>query len=218
MFFTEENGKKCDKIRNEIEKFENKEKFFYCLASLVESIDAVANTASVYGAYLKKFKKSALKELYLKKLDLTTGNKGEVFCEDANILINKIKGDILYLDPPYVARRYDTNYHVLETIAKNDRPELRGKTALRPEEGKSSKWCSKREATQTFIELIKAAEFKYIFVSYSNEGLIKDVESILSNFGQTKVYTKEYRRFKADSSREHKASSVEEKIYCLKKC
>jgi len=35
------------------------------LASLVESADKVANTASVYGAFLKHIKKSASKELIL---------------------------------------------------------------------------------------------------------------------------------------------------------
>jgi len=41
------------------------------LASLVESADKVANTASVYGAFLKHIKKSASKEYQRFKADKT---------------------------------------------------------------------------------------------------------------------------------------------------
>ena len=50
----------------------------------------------------------------------------EVYIEDVNDLIPKIKGDILYLDPPYTPTQYISQYHVLETIAKNDNPETHG--------------------------------------------------------------------------------------------
>ena len=42
----------------------------------------------------------------------------KVFNEDINEVVGKVKGDILYLDPPYNHRQYATNYHMLETIAK----------------------------------------------------------------------------------------------------
>ena len=58
-----------------------------------------------------------------------------VFNEDINKLI-KVKGDILYLDPPYNQRQYATNYHILETIAKYDNPNIHGKTGLRDYETK----------------------------------------------------------------------------------
>ena len=42
------------------------DEYFFLLTSLLEAIDKVANTASVYGAFLKKLKKSAEKSLELK--------------------------------------------------------------------------------------------------------------------------------------------------------
>ncbi len=39
--------------------------YFFLLATLIENIDKVANTASVYGAFLKKVKKSAAKPLVM---------------------------------------------------------------------------------------------------------------------------------------------------------
>ena len=60
-YFSESNGKKIDAIRQKIEVWNEERKidttvYFHLLASLVESADKVANTASVYGAYLKKSK------------------------------------------------------------------------------------------------------------------------------------------------------------------
>ena len=109
-YFSDFNGKKCDAIRQELEKlYKNKEinehQYNYFLASLINSIDKHANTASVYGAFLKSLKKSAVKDFELELLPIIDGNKdGKVYNEDINILIKKIKGDILYLAPPYNAR------------------------------------------------------------------------------------------------------------------
>lgn len=69
-YFTDFNGKKCDSIRIELEKLYSKGKindqeYFYYLASLINSIDKYANTASVYGAFLKNFKKTASREFTL---------------------------------------------------------------------------------------------------------------------------------------------------------
>ena len=42
-----------------------------------------------------------------------------------------MRGDILYLDPPYNARQYIANYHLLETVARYDSPKIKGLTGLR---------------------------------------------------------------------------------------
>ena len=121
-YFSDFNGKKCDAIRQELEKLYrdkaiDEHQYNYFLASLINSIDKHANTASVYGAFLKSLKKSAVKDFELELLPIIDGNKdGKAYNEDINILIKKIKGDILYLDPPYNARQYSANYHLLETI------------------------------------------------------------------------------------------------------
>lgn len=54
--------------------------YYFLLASLLESADKVANTASVYGAYLKKIKKSAAKPIKIlgAEFDLTASSH-EVF-------------------------------------------------------------------------------------------------------------------------------------------
>jgi adenine-specific DNA-methyltransferase len=77
------------------------------LASLLESIDKVANTASVYGAFLKKFKKTAEKLMILKPAEFhLNNNEYKVFNKNINDLILESSHDVVYLDPPYNHRQY----------------------------------------------------------------------------------------------------------------
>lgn len=223
-YFTDENGKRCDAIRTEIEQFFSSGKitsqmYYWLLASLINSIDKYANTASVYGAFLKHIKKSAQKEFKLELLPVINGNPGKVYNQDINQLITNISGDVLYLDPPYNARQYCTNYHVLETIARYDNPVLSGKTGLRDYNNQKSKYCSGRTVEDSFDELISKANFKYIFLSYNNEGLMSldTIKEIMGRYGKYEVFTTEYHRFRADKeeNRNHKASSTTEYLHCL---
>ena len=168
LYFSEHNGKKIDAIRTKIEFWKTEKKissalYYFLLASLLESADKVANTASVYGAFLKKIKKTAQKELILEPAIFEINSHShEVYNEDSNILIKKIEGDILYLDPPYNAREYGANYHLLNTIAKYDRFTPKGKTGLR--DYSKSAFCKKKEVEKSFDDLIKNANFKYILL------------------------------------------------------
>lgn len=225
-YFTDSNGEKCDAIRTFLEEAHSSgeigdAEYIYYLASLINSIDKYANTASVYAAFLKHIKKSAAKDFILSLLPVISGQAGKVHNEDVNVLIKKISGDILYLDPPYNARQYSANYHILETIAKYDNPALRGITGLRDYEQQKSSFCSKRAASAALDTLIKNADFGYIFLSYNNEGLMSadTIRDIMSAYGDYSVYTREYKRFKADKDENRRiaGSEVVEYIHCLKK-
>ncbi len=223
MYFSKYNAKKCDAIRIAIEEWYQSAKiteneYFFLLGSLINSIDKYANTASVYGAYLKKLKKSALKEMELSPLPILEGTgECKVYNEDISELIKNVSGDILYLDPPYNARQYCSNYHMLETIAKYDNPEIKGKTGLRDYADQKSVFCVKSKVADAFADLIKHAKFKYIFLSYNNEGLMSfdTIEKIMKKYGKYKVYMRQYRRFKADNARDCKSDSTVEYLHCL---
>ena len=209
MFFTSENAKKCDIIRVHIEKlftFSKEitvEEYRFLLASLIVSTDKRANTTSVYGAYLKQYKKSALKPIILtpihKKTNIVVSNNS-VF----NMLAESIteKCDVVYIDPPYNQRQYAANYSPLNYIAQyNSEVVLTGKTGLIKDYNKS-KFCSKPQVKTVFIELIQNIQCRYIIMSYNNEGLldIDTLKTILKEKGDVKLYKIQYNKFKAQQN------------------
>lgn len=209
QYFSDENGMRCDVIRQKIEVWKDEklisdDEYYFLVASLIESIDKYANTASVYGAFLKQIKKTAQKSLVLKPAELIVNEQNhEVFNADINEVATKVSGDILYLDPPYNQRQYATNYHLLETIARYDNPKIYGKTGLRNYEKEKSLYCSRSQVKKAFKDLILKAQVKYIFLSYNNEGLmtIDDIKEIMSLRGKYGHFTMGYNRFKADKSK-----------------
>lgn len=224
-YFTDQNGKRIDAIRLQIETWKQSEElsengYYFLLASLLESADKVANTASVYGAFLKHIKKTAQQTLTFKPAVFEVNNGvHQVFQGDANEVIKQIEGDILYLDPPYNARQYGSNYHLLNTIAAYQEFEPKGVTGL-PSYNRSA-YCSKASVRHSFDDLIAQAKFRYVFLSYNNEGLLshQEISDILSSYGKVTVKTQSYQRFKADKTenRNHSATSTLEYLFCLEK-
>lgn len=225
QYFKAENGKRIDAIRKKIENWKTSNKisdnmYYFLLASLLESADKVANTASVYGAFLKHIKKSAQKDLWIEPaIFIENENEHLVFNENSNDLIQKIFGDILYLDPPYNAREYGANYHLLNTIAKYDTFIPKGKTGLR--DYQKSNFCKKNQVSEAFENLIKSANFNYIFLSYNNEGLMPsdEIQKIMKKYGKYDLITTDYARFRADKeeNRNHKANKTIEYLHILEK-
>jgi adenine-specific DNA-methyltransferase len=226
LYFSDENALKIDTIRLKIENwFKDKKicerEYFYLLGTLIEASDKVANTASVYGAFLKSLKKSAQKELQLEYNEIIFGDKENiVFNDDIIKILNVEKIDLLYLDPPYNARQYCSNYHMLETISKYDSPQLSGKTGLRNYQKQKSKFCGRNSVKEEFERIVKKTNAKYILLSYNNEGLmtIKDVQEILSLRGEPKTFILKYKRFKADKTenRNHKSDCTYEYLHFVK--
>ena len=223
MYFSGDNGRKIDAVRTKIEEWHlthyiDDREYYFLLCSLLESADAVANTASVYGAYLKKIKASAANPLVIAPAYFTVNDhEHRVFSMDANELIERIHGDILYLDPPYNTRQYGANYHLLNTIASYKPFSPKGKTGL-PQYTKSL-YCSRTQVAVAFEDLIRKAQFRYIFLSYNNEGLLSSdtIRTIMSRYGKYSLFSTDYQRFKADSSthRAHKAKATVEFLHVL---
>lgn len=222
QYFSDDNGAKIDAIRVKIEQWRKQglddAAYFHLLASLLESADKVANTASVYGAFLKTLKKSAAKPIILEPAVFEySKNQHVVFNEDSNQLIQKIEGDILYLDPPYNAREYGANYHLLNTIALYDAFTPRGKTGLRDYE--KSHWCKKTKVANELETLIRNANFEWIFLSYNDEGLLglEQIRAIFERYGIYQLKSQKYQRFKADSNRTYKQDFTIEHLHILHK-
>lgn len=205
QYFTDDNAQKIDAIRCEIQKWENilpKEKINFLLGILMCSADKVSNTSGTYGAFLKIWRSMALKKIILEKPEFSSKGKNYIFQDDVlNFVKRNKKFDIVYLDPPYNKRQYASNFHVLESIVVNDHQELKGITGLRNYDKQKSDYCMVRKVKKAFSDLIENIDSKYIVMSYSTEGLLKESEilEILKKKGNVSVYKNNYRRFKTNS-------------------
>lgn len=231
LFFTKDNARRIDVIRTELNNMLsnntiNKKQFYFLLGSLIVSADKVSNTASVYGAYLKKFKASAVKKLKIEPLHESTDDIIHLVMNcDVNYIdeykeVEDKNFDVVYLDPPYNNRQYGANYCPLNYIAYYDNNiSVKGKTGLLENYNKSS-FCKKKGLNEVFDELIgklikKSA--KYIFISYNDEGLltIKELREILQKYGSVELKEKKYKRFKS-SIEDESNETVQELLWCLK--
>ena len=130
----------------------------------------------------------------------------DIYREDANELVRKVKADVAFVDPPYNSRQYSRFYHVLENIAQWKKPELEG-TALKPKPENMSEYC-RNQAPKVFDDLISNMDVKYIVVTYNNtyrsrssssrnKISLEEIRRILEKRGETKVYEKAHPCFNA---------------------
>lgn len=208
MFYTVENAKIIDGIRYQIEEWKKSNSitqndYNFLLASLLVSADQYSNIPAVYGCYLKNFKDKALKNFVLKPIhkNMENANDGNktLFVSNESEELKKETFDIVYCDPPYNERQYSKNYFVLNMIALSENhPNVKGVTGI-PENSYISPFCQKKSVKKAFEDMVQNINSKYIFISYSSEGLISkdDFVKMLEKYGKVEVYEKEYKRFKS---------------------
>ena len=219
MYFSEKNGIKIDTYRAGIETLFSEGKIDeidrdYLLYRLLEAISDVSNTAGVYGAFLKHWDSRALKELELnerediKSKQVTNVIKFNDFLEN---IIKDVDCDILYLDPPYTQNQYGTQYHLLETIVKNDNPSISAITGSRPTGPMRSDWSKEYKVHILLEKILAETKAKYVVLSYSNDGLMskKYIESLFKRYGIESTYEcrkinyKKYENWKSENDEKH---------------
>ena len=176
--------------------------FAILLASLIYSIDRLANTLGHYEAYVKKA--ITPRKLILRMIDVNNFSGAEIYQEDANQLARNIHADVVYIDPPYNSRQYSRFYHLLETLVQWTKPALFG-VAMKPKEENMSVYC-RSSAFTAFQDLIAHIDARYLIVSYNNtykskssssENKIKldQIEEALNKCGETHIYEHAYSPF-----------------------
>lgn len=232
MFFQEDNAKRIDFIRNKIEELYNQDvlsrnEYIFLLASLIESVMRVSNTSGTYEAFFKTWesrskRKMLLLPLSLERKNVLTPSKNKVFNVDANDLARKISGDIVYIDTPYTVTQYASAYHLLETIALNDQPELVGKTGRRKGR-KMSDYNRKQKALLEFSDLFRQLNFDHIIMSYSNQSIvpIDRILDLIKQFaipGTIDVKKTDYREYKnLNESSKRNGNHLQEYLIYFKK-
>ncbi len=230
MYFTEENAIKIDGIRIDLEEMYKRgvldeAEYSYLLASLLESTLKVSNTSGTYQAFFKFWEQRALKELTIEPLELCQKELHGVnsfYNINTNKLVRTIAGDIAYIDPPYTATQYTNSYHVLETIAKYDSPELFGKTGRRYNRELSG-YSNVQRAIIEFEDLFRQLDFTHILISYSNQSIVslEDMISLAKRFavnGKVIVEQSEYREYSTNNaSYKRNGENLKETIIYFKK-
>lgn len=218
MYFSAENAGKIDYIRDEIEfwflnNLISNDEYNYLLASLIESISKVSNTAGVYGAYLKHWDSRALKKLEYIPVDSNYAdfNKLTIFNGKIEELVGNVECDVLYLDPPYTQNQYGTQYHLLETLILNDSPNISKITGSRPTTPMRSDWSKDLKCHILLDEILSKTKAKHILFSYSSDGFMsKDfIASVMVRYGKKDSFEcrniayKKYKNHKSKGEKEH---------------
>lgn len=183
MYFSEFNAQRIDYIRHIIEDWYvthaiNENEYCYLLCCLLESISKVANVAGVYGAFLKKWDPRAVKNIVFLEPETdfseTPLSPHNVRTLNSNIeeIISDVDCDILYLDPPYTHNSYSVQYHILETIIRNDNPELKGITGARKYSNIFNRWSKRYEVEVAFEKVVAETRATHVVMSYSSDGLM----------------------------------------------
>lgn len=221
LYFSNENGLRIQAIRDHVEnwsraKLITQQERAWLVASLLEGADRVANTASVYGAYLKHVKRSAQNPLKLCMPMPVASPHSEgqhrAFCEDSEHLLRELSDahlTLVYIDPPYNSRQYNANYHILETIARwdLDQFEPKGVTGLRNSRENRSDYCSKPKVLAAFRRLLSLMNTDHVLFSYSNEGLVskQELEAMFHDYCcDVRFEELPYKRFRADNDGENR--------------
>lgn len=235
LFFHEMAGKNIDtyrfKLKSEINsgKISAEQADFY-LFYLMAYACKVANTTSVFGAYLKSDPKYRPLDLdFIKEINKET----EVFfnSEKENKFINKDiisslqeidKVNVIYLDPPYSTRRYESNYHILNYLADLDfsaKQIKKTKTGL-PLNISENPFGRKKETEIVFSEMILKGVSKsdVLAISYNTDGLIKQewIENFcLQNNLMLETKKMNYKRFKSNNI--NNTDGLEEILWLIRK-
>lgn len=197
-FFDYKNAKFIGWVREDIEKRKKSltdKEYAILLASLIYSIDKIANTVGHFDAYIKKT--IPYHPLTLHLIKPLSPKSVEIYRQDSNILAKQVSADVAYIDPPYNSRQYSRFYHIYENLITWEKPKLYG-VAMKPKPQNMSAYCT-TSATAAFKDLIMKLRVKYIAVSYNNtydskSGSSKNkitleaLRSILEQRGPTTVY------------------------------
>lgn len=214
-YFSLDDCRKIGYIRQDIEnKFNsgeiNARERALLITSLLYAMDKIANTCGHYDAYRQGVEFEKHLELYVPQPDSDLNENNICYNMDTNELATEIEADLVYIDPPYNSRQYCDAYHLLENVARWDKPEVFGVARKMDRTALKSDYCTQK-ATEAFESLIDSIHAKYILLSYNNmanKGNDRsnakisddDIIRILKKKGQVKIFAEDYKAFSTGKS------------------
>ena len=228
LFFTRANGMKLDAMREQIQLWRDQEVITSAeegllIAAMLYSVSYVSNTSGVFKGFHRGWGGRTQTALHRIRSDVRlripilhdNGLHNAAYRMDAQALATRLAADgetldIAYLDPPYNQHPYGSNYHVLNTVALWDKPEItphiegRNKSAIRLD------WRTERRSAYNYAtalaayeKLIQTISARYILTSYSTDGNIP-LENLLqaaAGRGKISCVTHAYKRYRVSAQR-----------------
>jgi adenine-specific DNA-methyltransferase len=173
-YFHPDNGSRIDAIRAAIASdYAGHWMEPIVLTSLLEAADRVDSTTGVQMAFLKSWAPRAHNQLRLAVPVIPRGPRGRAIRGDAlTAAADAGTFDLAYLDPPYNQHRYDSNYHVWETLVAGDEPEHYGIACKRNDlrdPGTRSLFNGKRSMPRALRDCLDAVDARVVAISYNDE-------------------------------------------------
>lgn len=214
-YFSFEDCRKIGYIRQDIEdRFENGDvnarEHALLITSLLYAMDKIANTCGHYDAYRQGAVFDKHLELSVPEPNDKLNENNVCYNMDTNELVLDIEADLVYIDPPYNSRQYCDSYHLLENVARWDKPNVFGVAKKMDRTSLKSDYCTQR-ATEAFENLIDAVNARYILLSYNNMAEKgndrsnakindEDILRILRKKGSVKIFAEDYKAFSTGKS------------------
>ncbi len=214
-YFSLADCRKIGFIREDIEERYRKEEInqkerALLVTSLLYAMDRIANTCGHYDAYRQGTKFTKHLELSVPWPNENLNENNICYNMDANKLVSDIEADLIYIDPPYNSRQYCDAYHLLDNVAKWDKPDVFGIAKKMDRSSLKSAYCTKKAAA-AFEELIDSIHAKYIILSYNNMAekgndrsnakiSDEDIMRILQKKGVVKVFAEDHKVFSTGKS------------------
>lgn len=211
-YFSKENAGRIDAIRDTIARWTQEGEITtseeaVLITALLYAADRVAHTCGHYDAFRRAPMGGEALSLRLPDFDARDNRHNRIFNEDANALTRRIEADVLYLDPPYNSRQYSDCYHLLENLARWEKPEVFGAARKMDRAALKSRYCHK-DAAEALDDLVQSAHCRALLLSYNNMGergndrsnariADDDILQILRRRGDVEVYTRTFSAFSA---------------------
>ncbi|NBF40565.1 MAG: adenine methyltransferase [Spirochaetes bacterium] len=240
LFYTAENARYIDAVRDAIEKrypaghasetrpssastglgvrngSPGRRERLLLLAALLYEASTHANTSGVFKAYHKGFGghgRDALGRIMapmrIEAPELIDGAPSRTEEADAAEFLSRNPADLVYLDPPYNSHQYGSNYFMLNTIARWDKPpvpdecgpdgRLLHKAGIRGDWRRTrSDFCSKGRAETAFREVLDAVDARFLVLSYSSDGIVpvEQIVDMLLERGSVELFATDYTQYR----------------------
>jgi len=251
LFYTAENARYIDRAREAIElrypidpldpavdetKADAKAAL---LDSLLYEAATRVNTSGVFKACHRGFGGHGgdaltriMAPIRLSPPDLVSGPAAIAAARDAAAFCaahsGKHSADIVYIDPPYNQHQYGSNYHLLTTIARWDKPPipddrdqsgfLSDRSGIRADwVATRSDFCRRGRAAPAFASLLDSIDSRFILVSYNDGGIVplEELRDILEARGKLRIEAVPYVAYRGGKQSATRTERTSELLFVL---